>query len=36
MKPKIWKLNLDLVSEEEVTLGVALSRSVPIAFPGVR
>ena len=30
------KLDLDLVSEEEASLGVALSLSVPITFPVVR
>ena len=31
-----WKLDLDLVSEEEVSLGVAWSLSVPMTFPVVR
>ena len=32
---EIWKLNLDLILEEEGSLGVALSISVPITFPVV-
>ena len=32
----LWKLNLELVSEEEASLDVALSFSVPITFTGVR
>ena len=31
-----WKLNLEFVSEEEASLGVAPSLSVPPNFPGVR
>ena len=31
----LWKLNLELVSEEEASLGVALSFSVLLTFPGV-
>ena len=32
----ICKLNLELVSEEEASLGVAPSLSVTLTFPGVR
>ena len=32
----IWKIALDLVSEEEVSLGMAQSVFVPITFPVVR
>ena len=32
----LWQLDLELLSEEEVSLGVARSLSVPIAFPVVR
>ena len=32
----LWKIALDLVSEEEASLGVMRSLSVPITFPVVR
>ena len=32
----LWKLALDLVFEEEASLGVSWSLSVPITFPVVR
>ena len=32
----LWKLNIDLVLEEEASLGLALPLSVPITFPVIR
>ena len=32
----LWKIDLDLISEEEMSLGVALSLSVPSTCPLVR
>ena len=35
-KPGICKLNLEFISEGKASLGVALSLSVPLTFPGVQ